>query len=102
MLQQLLPKFKKKVNKELEERHRMLKENPGLLQLYKDLVITQIMKPEEFWEQHAPVNGVRAAGAGVPNLKVRPSTIVLRYLEVRIGCCFNQLGYKSLDLILLG
>ena len=71
MLQQLLPKFKKKVNKELEERHRMLKDNPGLLQLYKDLVITQIMKPEEFWEQHAPVNGVRAAGSGVPNLKVQ-------------------------------
>ena len=71
MLQQLLPKFKKKVNKELEERHRMLKENPGLLQLYKDLVITQIMKPEEFWEQHAPVNGLRAAGSGVPNLQVQ-------------------------------
>lgn len=71
MLQQLLPKFKKKVNKELEERHRMLKDNPGLLQLYKDLVITQIMKPEEFWEQHAPVNGLRAAGSGVPNLQVQ-------------------------------
>ena len=38
LLQQLLPKFKKKVNKELEEKNRMLRENPGLLQLYKDLV----------------------------------------------------------------
>ena len=73
MLQQLLPKFKKKVNKELEDKNRMLKENPGLLQLYKDLVITQIMKPDEFWEQHAPVNGVRTAAAGTaggPNHQV--------------------------------
>ncbi len=38
LLQQLLPKFKKKVNKELEEKNRMLRENPALLQLYKDLV----------------------------------------------------------------
>ena len=38
LLQQLLPKFKRKVNKELEEKNRMLRENPALLQLYKDLV----------------------------------------------------------------
>jgi len=30
--------LKRKVNKELEEKNRMLRENPGLLQLYKDLV----------------------------------------------------------------
>ena len=35
LLLQLLPKFKKKVNKELEEKNRMLSENKGLLQLYK-------------------------------------------------------------------
>ena len=53
LLQQLLPKFKRRVNRELEERHRLLRENPELLQLYKDLVITQILTPEEFWTQHA-------------------------------------------------
>lgn len=53
MLVQLLPRFKRKVNKELEEKNRMLSENPGLLQLYKDLVITQIITTEEFWAQHA-------------------------------------------------
>ena len=42
MLVSILPKFKRKVNKELEEKNRMLSENPGLLQLYKDLVITQV------------------------------------------------------------
>ena len=53
LLQQLLPKFKKQVNKELEEKNRLLSENPGLLQLYKDLVITQILTADEFWTEHA-------------------------------------------------
>ncbi|XP_003701481.2 transcription factor B1 isoform X2 [Megachile rotundata] len=53
LLQQLLPKFKRKVNKELEEKNRMLQENPVLLQLYRDLVITQVISSEEFWSQHA-------------------------------------------------
>ncbi|XP_024939567.1 general transcription factor IIH subunit 1 isoform X2 [Cephus cinctus] len=53
LLQQLLPKFKRKVNKELEEKNRLLQENPMLLQLYRDLVITQVITSEEFWAQHA-------------------------------------------------
>ncbi|KAG8257681.1 General transcription factor IIH subunit 1 [Homalodisca vitripennis] len=53
LLVQLLPKFKRKVNKELEEKNRLLSENPALLQLYRDLVITQVISPEEFWAQHA-------------------------------------------------
>ena len=44
---ELLPKFKRKINKELEEKNKTLSENPGLLQLYKDLVITQIITAEE-------------------------------------------------------
>lgn len=32
---------------------RLLSENPSLLQLYRDLVITQVISPEEFWTQHA-------------------------------------------------
>ena len=41
------------MNKELEEKNRLLSENPALLQLYKDLVITQILTADEFWTQHA-------------------------------------------------
>lgn len=52
-LVELLPKFKRRINKELEEKNRTLSENPGLLQLYKDLVITQIISAEEFWSGHA-------------------------------------------------
>ena len=52
-LVELLPKFKRKINKELEEKNKTLSDNPGLLQLYKDLVITQIITAEEFWANHA-------------------------------------------------
>eukprot|EP00088_Acartia_fossae_P015028 TRINITY_DN1813_c0_g1_i4.p1 TRINITY_DN1813_c0_g1~~TRINITY_DN1813_c0_g1_i4.p1 ORF type:complete len:547 (+),score=108.70 TRINITY_DN1813_c0_g1_i4:30-1643(+) len=52
-LSQLLPKFKRKMNKELEEKNKTLSDNPGLLQLYKDLVITGIITAEEFWSNHA-------------------------------------------------
>ncbi|XP_053282909.1 general transcription factor IIH subunit 1 [Pleuronectes platessa] len=49
LLQQLLPKFKKKANKELEDKNRMLQEDPVLFQLYKDLVMSQVISAEEFW-----------------------------------------------------
>lgn len=55
MLQQLLPKFKQKISKELEEKNRVLAEDPNLFQLYKDLVVSQIISPEEFWKQIAPI-----------------------------------------------
>lgn len=53
LLQQLLPNFKRKVDKELEEKNKILTENPHLLQMYKDLVITQVLTSEEFWATHA-------------------------------------------------
>lgn len=53
LLVTLLPKFKRKVNKELEEKNRLLSENPALLQLYKDLVTSEVVTSEEFWANHA-------------------------------------------------
>lgn len=47
-----LPNFKRKIDSELEEKNRLLTENPKLLQLYKDLVISQILTSEEFWKIH--------------------------------------------------
>jgi hypothetical protein len=32
---------------------RLLSENPSLLQLYRDLVMTHVISSEEFWSQHA-------------------------------------------------
>ncbi|KAJ8280988.1 hypothetical protein GJAV_G00061850 [Gymnothorax javanicus] len=58
LLQQLLPKFKKKANKELEEKNRMLQEDPVLFQLYKDLVVSQVISAEEFWTNRLNLNSV--------------------------------------------
>lgn len=70
VLFKLLPKFQKKVNKELEEKNRILSEKPALLQLYRDLVITQVITAEEFWSQHAskyvPRNANNNQNVGVP------------------------------------
>uniref|UniRef100_A0A6Q2Y4A9 General transcription factor IIH subunit 1 n=1 Tax=Esox lucius TaxID=8010 RepID=A0A6Q2Y4A9_ESOLU len=58
LLQQLLPKFKKRANKELEEKNRMLQEDPVLFQLYKDLVVSQVISAEEFWANRLSLNNV--------------------------------------------
>ncbi|XP_077994561.1 general transcription factor IIH subunit 1-like [Glandiceps talaboti] len=49
LLQQLLPKFKTKANRELEEKNRLLQEDPELFQLYKDLVVSGVISADEFW-----------------------------------------------------
>ncbi|NXH17169.1 TF2H1 factor, partial [Bucco capensis] len=56
LLQELLPKFKRKANKELEEKNRMLQEDPVLFQLYKDLVVSQVISAEEFWANRLSIN----------------------------------------------
>ncbi|XP_006746800.1 general transcription factor IIH subunit 1 [Leptonychotes weddellii] len=61
LLQQLLPKFKRKANKELEEKNRMLQEDPVLFQLYKDLVVSQVISAEEFWASRLNVNATESS-----------------------------------------
>lgn len=53
LLQQLLPQFKRKVSSELEVKNRLLQEDPELFQLYKDLVVSQVITAEEFWASRA-------------------------------------------------
>ncbi|XP_033823999.1 general transcription factor IIH subunit 1 [Periophthalmus magnuspinnatus] len=67
LLQQLLPKFKKKANKELEEKNRMLQEDPVLFQLYKDLVVSQVITAEEFWANR--LGGINNTDSSVSNNK---------------------------------
>lgn len=52
LIQSILPNFKRRIDSGLEEKNRVLTENPKLLQLYKDLVIGQIITSEEFWKIH--------------------------------------------------
>ncbi|MBN3303777.1 general transcription factor IIH subunit 1 isoform X2 [Amia ocellicauda] len=83
LLQQLLPRFKRRANKELEEKNRMLQEDPVLFQLYKDLVVSQVISAEEFWANrlslnaadHAPSNSKQEVGISAAFLAdVRPQT----------------------------
>ncbi|XP_064601766.1 general transcription factor IIH subunit 1-like [Liolophura sinensis] len=53
LLLQLLPKFRRKVSSELEEKNRLFQDDPVLYQLYKDLVVSQIITSEEFWRNRA-------------------------------------------------
>ncbi|XP_054169351.1 general transcription factor IIH subunit 1-like [Oppia nitens] len=53
LLLQLLPKFKRKLSKEIEEKSRILNEDPELFGLYKDLVTSNIINAEEFWTNYA-------------------------------------------------
>ncbi|TDG50242.1 hypothetical protein AWZ03_003458 [Drosophila navojoa] len=62
LLQSLLPNFKRKVDKDLEDKNRILVENPNLLQLYKDLVITKVITSDEFWATHAKDHALKKMG----------------------------------------
>ncbi|KAH8333297.1 hypothetical protein KR074_008421 [Drosophila pseudoananassae] len=62
LLQQLLPNFKRKVDKDLEDKNRILVENPNLLQMYKDLVITKVITSDEFWATHAKHHALKKMG----------------------------------------
>lgn len=53
LLQQMLPLFKRKISQEMEQKWKLLIDNPNLYELYKELVTTNIISPEEFWEHYA-------------------------------------------------
>ncbi|KAJ8678760.1 hypothetical protein QAD02_014547 [Eretmocerus hayati] len=96
LLQQLLPKFKRKVNKELEEKNKILQENPTLLQLYRDLVITQVITSEEFWAQHA-VQYTQAKAA--PRQDIGVNSAFLADIKPQTDGC-NGLKYNlTIDII---
>jgi transcription initiation factor TFIIH subunit 1 len=52
LIQSILPNFKRKIDSELERKNKVLTDNPRLLQLYKDLVISKVLTSEEFWVIH--------------------------------------------------
>ncbi|ESN97259.1 hypothetical protein HELRODRAFT_102185 [Helobdella robusta] len=56
LLQQMLVKFKRKINGDLEEKHKMLQEDPELFQMYKNLVVGNVLTPEEFWSDRLKSN----------------------------------------------
>ena len=93
LLQQLLPKFKRKANKELEEKKRMLQEDPVLFQLYKDLVVSQVISAEEFWTNHLSMNTVESPAASTHKQDVGISAAFLADVHPQTDGC-NGLRYN--------
>jgi transcription initiation factor TFIIH subunit 1 len=56
LLVDLLPKFRQKISKDLEDKKRILLENPNLYQLYNDLVVSSIISSEDFWNHYAEIS----------------------------------------------
>lgn len=52
LLANLLPKFKQKISEELEEKKKILIENPQVYQLYNDLVVAGVVSAEDFWKNY--------------------------------------------------
>ncbi|XP_003737156.1 general transcription factor IIH subunit 1 [Galendromus occidentalis] len=54
LLMQLLPKFKKKISNDLEEKQRVLQDDPKLFELYTNLVVGKIITADKFWQTYMP------------------------------------------------
>ncbi|KAM7226597.1 hypothetical protein CapIbe_022742 [Capra ibex] len=93
LLQQLLPKFKRKANKELEEKNRMLQEDPVLFQLYKDLVVSQVISAEEFWANRLNVNTAESSSTSNHKQDVGISAAFLADVRPQTDGC-NGLRYN--------
>lgn len=65
----------------------MLQDNPTLLQLYRDLVITQVISSEEFWAQHA-AEYTQAKKSQRQEIGVNGAFLVSRYNESVLGNFF--------------
>lgn len=53
LLSEMLPKFRRKISQEMEQKWKLLMDNPNLFELYKELVTTNVITPEDFWEHYA-------------------------------------------------
>ncbi|XP_021781663.2 general transcription factor IIH subunit 1 isoform X1 [Papio anubis] len=122
LLQQLLPKFKRKANKELEEKNssllqrrcqglgsmlmnkkpkrihtekvrQMLQEDPVLFQLYKDLVVSQVISAEEFWANRLNVNATDSSSTSNHKQDVGISAAFLADVRPQTDGC-NGLRYN--------
>ncbi|CAB3977029.1 Hypothetical predicted protein [Paramuricea clavata] len=93
LLAQLIPAHRKKANKDLEEKTKLLQDNPDLYQLYKDLVVGDIITAEEFWANRA--NG-QMSGSDIGSTDVQTIGLSSGFLsEVKpesSGC--NELRYN--------
>ncbi|EDO49292.1 predicted protein [Nematostella vectensis] len=92
LLAQLIPAHRKKASKELEEKNRMLKDNPELYQLYKDLVVSGVITPDEFWANRGQDTGATSKSTGV-NQSIGLSSALLADMQPESSGC-NEVKYS--------
>ncbi|XP_042522466.1 general transcription factor IIH subunit 1-like [Dipodomys spectabilis] len=93
LLQHLLPKFKRKATKKLEGKTRMLQEDPALFQLYKDLVVSQVISAEEFWANHLGVDATDSSSTSHHKQDVGVSAAFLADVQPQTDDC-NRLRFN--------
>ncbi|XP_060805926.1 general transcription factor IIH subunit 1 isoform X2 [Amyelois transitella] len=81
LLQDLLPKFKRQIDGELEMKSRLLSLHPSLKHLYEDLVISKVISSEEYWntptlKQYTDSNNIKqeAGVSGAFLADIQPQT----------------------------
>ncbi|XP_026313596.1 general transcription factor IIH subunit 1 [Hyposmocoma kahamanoa] len=81
LLQDLLPKFKRQIDGELEMKSRLLSLHPTLKHLYEDLVISQVISSDVYWntptlKQYTESNNVKqeAGVSGAFLADIQPQT----------------------------
>ncbi|XP_053615975.1 general transcription factor IIH subunit 1 [Plodia interpunctella] len=81
LLQDLLPKFKRQIDGELEMKSRLLSLHPTLKHLYEDLVISKVISSEEYWntptlKQYTESNNIKqeAGVSGAFLADIQPQT----------------------------
>ncbi|XP_052757956.1 general transcription factor IIH subunit 1 [Galleria mellonella] len=81
LLQNLLPKFKRQIDGELEMKSRLLSLHPILKHLYEDLVISKVINSEEYWntptlKQYTESNNIKqeAGVSGAFLADIQPQT----------------------------
>ncbi|XP_065836051.1 general transcription factor IIH subunit 1-like [Oscarella lobularis] len=85
MLVRLIQQHKPKPNKELEEKTRILNNNPALFQLYKDLVVSGMLSAEEFWaNQNLKKDSDGSQGSEQESQPIGISSATLAELEPQV------------------
>ncbi len=79
------------ISPELEAKNHLLKSNPGVYQLYKDLVTTGLISAEEFW---ANKSLAKLTGDNADALRGQESGLPSAFL-VRFTCCADQCRARS-------
>lgn len=92
LLSKMLPMFRRKMDKELEEKNKLLQTDPELFQTYKDLVVEGVLSPEEFWVSHSKKLS-SALGSSSASQDVGVSSAFLANVKPQADGC-NGLRYN--------